>query len=449
MTFLKHFALFLSISSCQASTWFAADIERTTFIKYIENYVQVGDTIYFPADTAVWNMPYTIKKGVILIGAGMDKTCITSNYISNSPLIRYDPANYSLNSPFRFSGITLDCAGKSRGLFLGKGNMPLPYQIQTKIRIDHNRFKGPKAGQTAQFIWHFSMYGVVDNNVFESCKYPIKADTGTDCSWWEHENFDPGTEDNCLYFEDNIFLGVGDLITDCQFSGRYVYRYNDITVTANLYPLFDMHGNQTGTAGMCACFGGEIYGNNIAGNYDITFLDHRGGQAFVFYNNFVSKKQVSIQVREEYPDSGNPPPFSPDGQPQHISESYYWNNRVNYTGTLFDIFKETQVGDVPRANRDYFTDARIGGNIFDGTSGVGSGTLANRPTTCTTGVGYWVTDQSVTDLSGKVGVNPDSALMGILYRATATNTWAEYYTPLPYPHPLRSPDPPKNLHFKK
>jgi len=68
---------------------------------------------------------------------------------------------------------------------------------------------------------------------------------------------------------------------------------------------------------------------------------------------------------------------------------------------------------------------------FNGTAtiGFGHGTLANRPTTCTTGVGYWATDQGNWNQSGSGG-------QGQLYVCTATNTWTLSYTPYTYPHPL-------------
>src|ERR1019366_2080379 len=64
-------------------------------------------------------------------------------------------------------------------------------------------------------------------------------------------------------------------------------------------------------------------------------------------------------------------------------------------------------------------------------SGVGSGTLAARPANCTTGVGYWATDQGSWNQSGNGKGN------GVLYKCTSTNTWTSYYTPLAYPHPLQ------------
>lgn len=76
------------------------------------------------------------------------------------------------------------------------------------------------------------------------------------------------------------------------------------------------------------------------------------------------------------------------------------------------------------------------GGSSDG-GGVGCGTLDNRPATCTTGVGYWATNQKCDDLTGMVGANPSTPISGTLYKCTSTNTWEEYYTPYTYPHPLR------------
>ena len=87
-----------------------------------------------------------------------------------------------------------------------------------------------------------------------------------------------------------------------------------------------------------------------------------------------------------------------------------------------------------QANRDYYNAV---GNAqtsptapFNGTTGMGFGTLANRPSTCTTngaeaggGVGYFATDQGA---------------QGTLYRCSATNTWTQQYVPYQYPHPMIS-----------
>ena len=102
------------------------------------------------------------------------------------------------------------------------------------------------------------------------------------------------------------------------------------------------------------------------------------------------------------------------------------------------------------ANRDFYientnqTAQTSATSPFNGTSGTGHGTLANRPTTCTTGVGYWATDQGSWNTSGSGG-------QGQLFTCASTNQWSLYYTPYTYPHPLTqgtgntAPAPPTSL----
>ena len=85
---------------------------------------------------------------------------------------------------------------------------------------------------------------------------------------------------------------------------------------------------------------------------------------------------------------------------------------------------------------------------FNGTTGTGYGTLANRPPSCTAGVGYWATDQGSWNQSG--------GGEGVLFICGASG-WpsSPNYTPYTYPHPLtagsstppssQSPNPPTAL----
>jgi hypothetical protein len=86
-------------------------------------------------------------------------------------------------------------------------------------------------------------------------------------------------------------------------------------------------------------------------------------------------------------------------------------------------------------NRDYYmwcNSASINGcTSFNGTVGVGSGTLAARPSTCTAGVGYFATDQGSWNGSGNGFGQGELFICGSSgWPSTAS------YTPYTYPHPL-------------
>ncbi len=133
-----------------------------------------------------------------------------------------------------------------------------------------------------------------------------------------------------------------------------------------------------------------------------------------------------------YVSGSTPSPASPLAQA--LDPIYEWDDTARVLG-------QTNIGSNTLrtiANRDWYTDNSNGSpkaqtsptSPFNGTSGVGFGTLANRPTTCTTGVGYFGTDQGSWNTSGNGFGN------GVLYQCSATNTWTVHYTPYTYPHPL-------------
>jgi hypothetical protein len=399
------------------------------------------DTVLVPAGSATWTSTLRITKGIYLIGAGVGKTIITGG---TDALISYNPSDYIANDPFRLSGFELDANGDCC-LLLGEYSKRAPFPLQTKVRIDHNRFKNTSSKQIkGQAIRNYgTLYGVVDNNVFDGMGYPIGHNAGEvddSYGWWQNSPqsiFLPGSE-YYLYFEDNEFNLVqydsdGNILTDCEYAARLAFRYNTITTPCSTQQIFETHGQQ-GT-GMPATFGYEIYGNNIiSGNKSFNLIRARAGIGLVFYNNAETTTLPGISVYHDDETTCS----SIEPARKIIHDTYWWNSRKNYGGSLFDMGVEEDfpglncagLTNIPQMGRDLFSDTS--------TPGITMGLLANRPKTCTKGQAYWATDQSTTDLTGMVGRNPTTPILGTLYKAVATNTWEAFYTPYAYPHPLRA-----------
>jgi hypothetical protein len=124
------------------------------------------------------------------------------------------------------------------------------------------------------------------------------------------------------------------------------------------------------------------------------------------------------------------------GWPNPILDPIYEAGEKMTTGGLGSPVLVKSDGSSTRvlANRDYYAEVSQSANTsptspFNGATGTGYGTLANRPTTCTAGVGYWATDQGNWNSSSVGG-------QGQLFTCTSTNTWTLHYTPYTYPHPL-------------
>ena len=131
---------------------------------------------------------------------------------------------------------------------------------------------------------------------------------------------------------------------------------------------------------------------------------------------------------------------------QALEPIYIWNNSGTFVSGWGNLTYSDASGGRLVANRDYYPSASgeqtSPTSPFNGSSGTGWGTLANRPTTCTPGVAYFATDQGSwnTSTSNPYGVQQNGA-SGVLYKCTAPNTWTLYYTPYTYPHPLQTSSP--------
>jgi hypothetical protein len=148
------------------------------------------------------------------------------------------------------------------------------------------------------------------------------------------------------------------------------------------------------------------------------------GEKFVVYRVLVALDQVGRGQGDLL--AGNPPINTVTGTKawphQALEPIYAFENRTN--GTLTPVASSYPT---VQENRDYYNQTASS----DGTVGVGVGTLANRPKTCTPGVAYWATDQGEWNSTHD---GPD----GQLYVCTAPNTWSLHYRPHTYPHPLVS-----------
>ena len=216
------------------------------------------------------------------------------------------------------------------------------------------------------------------------------------------------------------------------------YSVHDITQTASIGVAVGSEITASGANTLTTNIGGPgayvpASGDSIQITRAFSCLDQGGGRsASTAYN--------ASTLYSTYP---NPASFSKSAPPSGEISSPAYVVMNSYTN---QVISGSQAGaDTGRVirNRDFYVENTNQGaqtsptSPFDGTTtiGMGHGTLANRPTTCTTGVGYWATDQGSWNTSGSGG-------QGELYVCTATNTWSPYYTPNTYPHPLVSGHPP-------
>lgn len=455
--------LFLFSSPAVAAIISAASCSSAAVQSAI-NAASIGDTVAVPAGSCNWGSAISLPstKDLNIIGAGIGNTVLTCS----SGLC----FQIHLAAAHRISGFTMSGPGGMITTTNNNNQNPAKY-----FRIDHNRLVST-SGWEAIIIAGSSNgvhpQGVVDSN--QIVDISIKTD-GTNFGmdeanyqnvlWSQQTPLGGGTQ--IVYIEDNVFTGSTANINfaDANYGARYVFRFN----TAGGQGYVEIHSVQGFNRAVQRW---EVYKNTMTsptGQWPgIAFI--RGGSGVAFGNRLSANYSVGItmdNVRSERdPGEGvgrcngssnwdqNTPgqsgyacrdqigraydsvQWSP-GQPyaQVFQPVYFWDNLIGSSQFVVD---DSGLSIWLKQNRDWYTT----NTSFNGTTGVGEGTLASRPATCTTGVGYWATDQGEWN-SNYPG--PD----GQLYKCTATNTWSLYYTPYPYPHPLRQgvtpPSAPTNL----
>ena len=423
-------------AACTGSspTWTAADCSEEEVSACITA-ASSGDTVTIPAGDCSgtpWTTGVTIPSGknITIQGAGYTNTIIAHSGCDA----------FNLNgTASRLTGVQIKHIPDTNGYGV--------VAFKTGWRIDHcylNRNDDRDAGgattyeyraittyRTGGGIQPDPITGLIDNNIIHG-RIDLGGLNSTPAAteWTQPSHI--GTE-NAVYVEDNVFNRI-----DCDHANvidsnrgiSYVARYNTITGHAQ----FMAHGTQLNAR---STRNWEIYGNNFVADKAVWLMpvSVMGGSGIVAFNisnaNYQNGTTAHIYPYVMDGCTGDYPCTDQvgRGQNQALDPAYWFANFVSTS-------QWTRYGTVShiQEDRDYY----IQDSSFDGTSGVGCGTLANRPATCTTGVGYWATDQSCMDMTDMVGANPETPISGTLYKCTATNTWTSYYTPYEYPHPLRT-----------
>ncbi len=464
-------------ASADAATITAASCAQTA-VQTAVNQAQNGDTVIVPNGSCTWNGAVTLSnnKGVSLMCQTAGNCNIT---VGGGQAVLMDSLMGVNNNFYRISGFTF--IGGSGFTIWFAGNSDSTTDTMSSIRIDHNTFN-PLPGAIAIFFGHTqgnaNFYGVIDHNTLTSTgsvmltqtigainNTPPPSQTGTANNMF--------VEDNTITITTMTNPGMGCI--DAWGNAAYVYRKNTST---------NCRVASHGVAHNGGPQNFEFYDNNIrvdSGSEAAGFggcyrcFHHHGSGEFMGFNNsytaFSTKSTSPLEMthyRSTTPSDGGyntelgrcdgtnsrdgnrSPSSTYFGYPcwrqpardfvGNLKPMYIWNNRWSDTGARIALNVSNPwssispgVGDHVKPERDYYNAVSASAQTspsapFNGTTGMGFGLLANRPTTCTTGsetldagkggVGYWATDANT------------------LYRCSATNTWTAHYQPYTYPHPL-------------
>lgn len=445
--------------------------------------------------TISWSAPANVAvmgAGNLSAQGGGDATVIIDNVSGGSPLLHIST---NASGTFRFAGITLrggNGSVKEGGMIAFRGSSTKA-RID-HVHIDKSTYSPQNTGKF--MVIGGMVRGVIDNSLFNAgneiawIHFVNGEGAGNgDTTWTQPTGF--GTAD-FMYVEDSRLLAGRSgsspprgTFSDCHTGGKFVIRYST-TLNGNV--------GQTHPTGHAAddrgCRGYELYGVTATADHagrepTFAFSYNNSGPAMNWGNSVdkVYKNIIYLNVCTTGTSCGYSPPYGGWGlcngssawhgnqlsngypcldQPgrgrsdqltgnfpgkinaasgaatwprNQLEPVYEWlttgNTATGWGGSWLSNGAPNHV----QQNRDFFMHyANTGCNPGAATcaTGVGVGTLAQRPANCALNTAWWATDQG-----GDWHKMNSTGNDGALYRCTSPNTWQLHYTPYTYPHPLR------------
>lgn len=421
-----------------------------------------GDTITIPEGTFNWGTNssaiLSIYKSVQVVGAGIDRTVINILPTASSGLS--GTIRFYMDGDASFGGVTINgpaVAGRP------------PFSVHDHLAPGTWRIHDVKYVQQEGYSSYF-VFGVQSTaGLIDNCEITGGAGNselifvrGPTNSWDTEDSLGgPGN----VFIEDCTFNGSG-YVCDAHANSRVVVRY----CTINGKIKVDGHGVWSNSNPSRGVRHMEVYGNHWTNTAQAwTAIEIRGGTGMVFNNTadlaaglngawfYLTEYGVfnnngaftQYQTPADYPirDQIGRGKYATAGDWTTATSEpmYVWNNLKGGAQWPFAYKNIPQASkdvygadfgweNVIQADRDYFRWV----SSFDGTAGVGMGTVAEMSaiTPTKTGVGFWVTDEGEWNSTNP---GPD----GRLYVWDGSG-WMLKYTPYTYPHPLAGAGTPPN-----